>query len=58
MTSFEIVSARIMDKFNTKKFNLWKFKIEMLLASMDLWDIVDGSEEPLPSDADTKVLKE
>ena len=30
----------------------------MLLASMDLWDIVDGSEELPPSNADLKVLNE
>ena len=30
----------------------------MLLASMDLWDIVDRSKEPPPSNVDTKVLKE
>ena len=41
-----------------KRFNIWKFKIKMLLASMDLWDIVDGSEEASPSNADPKVLKE
>ena len=30
----------------------------MLLASMDLWDIVNKYEEPLPSNVDPKVLKE
>ena len=45
MTSFESKAARIIDKFNGENFNLWKFKIKMLLASMDLWDIVDGSEK-------------
>jgi hypothetical protein len=29
-----------------------------LLTSMDIWDIVDGSEEPPPSNVDPKVLKE
>jgi hypothetical protein len=39
-------------------FNLWKFKIEMLSASMDIWDIIDGSEEAPPSNADPKMKKE
>ena len=37
MTSFESKAAKIIDKFNGKKFNFWKYKIKMLLASMDLW---------------------
>jgi hypothetical protein len=32
--------------------------MEMVLASMDLWEIVDGSEEAPPSDADPKIVKE
>jgi hypothetical protein len=58
MASFEGESARIIEKFNGENFNLWKFKMEMVLASMDLWEIVDGSEEAPPSNADPKVIKE
>ena len=58
MASFESEASRVIDKFNGENFNFWKFKIEMLLAFMDLWDIVDISEEALPSNADSKVLKE
>ena len=58
MASFESEAARIIDKFNGKKCNIWKFKIEMLLVSMDLWNIVDASEEAPPSNTDPKVLKE
>jgi hypothetical protein len=58
MASFEGESARVIDKFNGENFNLWKFKMEMVLASMDLWEIVDGSEEAPPSDSDPKVIKE
>ncbi len=58
MASFEGESARVIDKFNGENFNLWKFKMEMVLASMDLWEIVDGSEEAPPSDSDPKVMKE
>ena len=56
MTSFESEAARIIDKFNEGKFNVWRFKIEMFLT-MDLWDIVDEFEESPPSNADSKVLK-
>ncbi|OAE20919.1 hypothetical protein AXG93_3256s1660 [Marchantia polymorpha subsp. ruderalis] len=54
MASFEDKSAKTIDKFHGERFNLWKFKIEMLLASMDLWDIIDGSKKSPPSNADLK----
>jgi len=55
---FEGENTRIIDKFNGENFNLWKFKMEMVLASIDLSEIVDGSEETPPSNADPKVIKE
>ena len=58
MTSFKSEASRIIDKFNEWKFKFWKFKIKMLLASIDFWDIMDGSKEPLASNADLKMLKE
>ena len=58
MTSFESEAARVIVKLNGEKFNFWKLKIKLLLASMNLWDIVHGSEEILSSNADPKVLKE
>jgi hypothetical protein len=58
MASFEGESARVIDKFNGENFNLWKFKMDMVLASMDLWEIVDGSKEAPPSNSDPKVIKE
>jgi hypothetical protein len=57
MASFKSEAARIINKFNEGNFNLWRFKIRML-AFVNLWDIVDGSKETLPSNADPKVLKE
>jgi hypothetical protein len=42
MASFEGENAKVIDKFNGENFNLSKFKMEMVLASMDLWEIVDG----------------
>jgi hypothetical protein len=58
MASFEGESARVIDKFNGENFSLWKFKMEMVLASMDLWEIVDGFKEAPPSNADPKIIKE
>ncbi len=58
LASFEGESARVIDKFNGENFSFWKFKMEMVLASMDLWEIVDGFEEAPPSNADPKIIKE
>lgn len=58
MTSFKNKAAIIIDKFNGEDFNLLKVTIEMLLAFMNLWDIMDGFEETLPSNVHPKVLKE
>jgi hypothetical protein len=49
MALFEGESTKVIDKFNGENFNLWKFTMEMVLASMDLWEIIDGSEEAPPS---------
>ena len=38
MGSFENESGRVIDKFKGDNFNLWKFKMEMVLESMDLWE--------------------
>lgn len=37
----------MVDKFDDMNFHLWKFKMEMVMAKKELWDIVNGSEEPL-----------
>jgi hypothetical protein len=58
MTSFESKAAKIINNFNVGNLSLWKFKTKMLLAFIDLQDIVDRSEETPPSNLDSKVLKE
>ena len=58
MATFESESARNIDKFDGKNFGLWKFRMEMVLSSMDLWEIVDESEKPSAADADAKEIKE
>lgn len=56
MPSFNSEAARVIDKFNGRNLNLWKFKIKMLLVSMGLWDIVDGSKEISSPNAVSKVM--
>ena len=58
MASFESNVAWIIDKFNEGNFNLWKFKIQMLLASIDFWDTMDQSKEAPSFNVDPNVLKE
>ena len=58
MAIFESESARNIDKFNRENFGLWKFRMEMVLSSMDLWKILDESEKSPVADADPKEIKE
>ena len=44
-----------MLEFNGDFLNLWKFKLEMGLACVDLWGIVDGFEEAPHLNIDPKV---
>lgn len=41
MTLVEGDGSRVINKFNGENFNLLKFKLEMGLASVDIWAIVD-----------------
>lgn len=36
MIPLEDEGVRIIDKFNSRNLNFWKFKLEIELASMDL----------------------
>jgi hypothetical protein len=57
MASLDSEGARVIDKFNGEKLNLWKSKLEMELASVDLWGIVDEYEEATPPNVNSKVKK-
>jgi hypothetical protein len=46
-----------IDKFNGENSNLWKFKIEIILAFMNFWNIVNGSKVVPSSNLDPKMLK-
>ena len=53
MVYLESKGARVMDKFHREKFSLSKFIMEMVLASMDLWNIVDGFKKAPVCNADS-----
>ena len=39
MASFEGEGPKVVDKFDGANFHLWKFKMKMMLAEKELWDI-------------------
>ncbi len=43
MSSFQMESLKIMEKFDGGNFHLWKFKMRMMLSKHGLWKFVDGS---------------
>lgn len=47
----------MVDKFGGKNFNLYKLKLEMLLSTKDLWEIMEGSELPPASTASDEIKK-
>ncbi len=48
MSSFQMESLKIMEKFDGGNFHLWKFKMRMMLSKHGLWKFADGSAT-LPS---------
>jgi hypothetical protein len=48
MSSFQMESLKLMEKFDGGNFHLWKFKMHMMLFKHGLWKFVDGSAT-LPS---------
>ena len=40
MATNEGDGVRVINKFNGDNFGLWKFKMQMILAEKDLWEIV------------------
>jgi hypothetical protein len=49
MSSFQMESLKVMEKFDGGNFHLWKFKMRMMLSKHGLWKFVDGSAT-LPSE--------
>ncbi len=49
ISSFQIESLKVMEKFDGGNFDLWKFKMRMMLSKHGLWKFVDRSAT-LPSE--------
>ena len=45
------------EKLNDTNYNIWKYRMEMLLLKMDLWDIVSGEEEEPTTGPNSKTMK-
>ena len=54
MASLEGKGPKLVEKLDGVNIHLWKFKMEMVLAKK-LWEIVEGSKEPLLSSTDPKL---
>jgi hypothetical protein len=54
MSSFQMESLKVMEKFDGGNFHLWKFKMRMMLSKHGLWKFVDGSAT-LPSEEFVRV---
>lgn len=58
MASSEGEGLRVIENLRGENFYHWKIKIELLLASLDLWNIVDESKEAPIIDVDMNEKKE
>jgi hypothetical protein len=43
MSSFQMESLKVMEKFDGGNSRLWKFKMHMMFSKHGLWKFVDGS---------------
>jgi hypothetical protein len=49
MSTFQMESLKLMEKFDGGNFHLWKFKMHMMFSKHVLWKFVDGSAT-IPND--------
>jgi hypothetical protein len=54
MSSFQMESLKVMEKFDGSNFHLWKFKMCMMFSKHGLWKFVDGSAT-LPNEEVTEA---
>jgi hypothetical protein len=62
MSSFQMQSLKVRQKFDGGNFHLWKFKMRMMFSKHGLWKVVDGSatlpsEEVASADYNDKEMK-
>jgi hypothetical protein len=43
MSSFQMESLKVIEKFDGGNFHLWKFKMRMMFSKHGLWKFVDGN---------------
>ncbi len=43
MSSFQMQSLKVMEKFDGGNFHLWKFKMRMMFSKHGLWKFIDES---------------
>ncbi len=43
MSSFQMESLKVMEKFDGGNFHFWKFKMRMMFSKHGFWKFVDGS---------------
>ncbi len=54
-----VLKSLQIPKFIGENFHLWKFKIELILQAVSLWDIVTGDEpRPAPAQAEGVAAEE
>ena len=53
---FEGENPKVVEKINEVNFYLWKFKMEMVLAEKELWEIVEGCEDHPFSSRNPKLI--
>jgi hypothetical protein len=51
MSSFQMESLKIMERFDGGNFHLWKFMMRMMFSKHGLWKVVDWSAT-IPNDED------
>jgi hypothetical protein len=54
MSSFQMESLKVMEKFDGGNFHLWKFKMCMMLSKHGPWKFVNGNAT-LPSEEVTRA---
>jgi hypothetical protein len=62
MSSFQMESLKVMEKFDGGNFHLWKFKMRMMFSKHGHWKFVDASatllsEEVASADYNEKEMK-
>jgi hypothetical protein len=62
MSSFQMESLKVMEKFDGGNFHLWKFKMCTMFSKHGFWKFVDGSatlpnEEVARADYNEKKMK-